>query len=108
MVARRDHRAGPRGGEAKRHSKPQLTRNGDEPYRRLLAGAGQAEGVEVADLVAAVTRASGLEGEAVRDVRVLQRFSLLSVPASEVDRVLAEVDGTEVRGLPLRIELARA
>jgi ATP-dependent RNA helicase DeaD len=92
----------------KRHSKPQLTRNGDEPYRRLLAGAGQAEGVEVADLVAAVTRASGLEGEAVRDVRVLQRFSLLSVPASEVDRVLAEVDGTEVRGLPLRIELARA
>ena len=54
-----------------------------------------------------MTRASGLEGEAVRDVRVLRRFSLLSVPASEVDRVLAEVDGTDVRGMPLRIELAR-
>jgi ATP-dependent RNA helicase DeaD len=92
----------------KRHSKPRITRNGDEPYRRLLAGAGQAEGLEVADLVSAITKASGLEGEAVRDVRVLRRFSLLSVPESEVERVISQVDGTDVRGTALRIELARA
>jgi ATP-dependent RNA helicase DeaD len=92
----------------KRHSKPRISRNGDEPYRRLLAGAGQAEGLEVADLVSAITKASGLEGEAVRDVRVLRRFSLLSVPESEVERVISQVDGTDVRGTALRIELARA
>ena len=43
----------------RRHSKPQLSRNGDEPQAKLIAGVGRADGVEVADLVHAVTRAAG-------------------------------------------------
>ena len=78
----------------RRHSKPHLSRNGDEPYAKLIAGVGRAEGVEVADLVHAVTGAAGLDGEAVRDVRVLERFSFLSVPRSEAERVVEAVDGT--------------
>jgi len=41
-----------------------------------------------------VTEESGLDGEAVRDVKVLERFAILSVPADEVQRVLEKVDGT--------------
>src|SRR4051812_12039278 len=59
----------------KRHTKPHITRNGDEPLRKVFVGAGKADGIEVADLVSAVTREAGLDGEAIRDVRVLQRFS---------------------------------
>jgi ATP-dependent RNA helicase DeaD len=91
----------------RRHSKPQITRNGDEPYAKLIAGAGRAAGIEVADLVHAVTGAAGIDGEAVRDVRVLEHFSFLSVPSSEAERVVAAVDGTDVRGTPVRVELAR-
>jgi ATP-dependent RNA helicase DeaD len=90
----------------RRHSKPQLSRNGDEPYAKLIAGVGRAEGIEVADLVHAVTGAAGLDGEAVRDVRVLERFSFLSVPRSEAERVVAAVDGTAVNGAVLRVQLA--
>jgi ATP-dependent RNA helicase DeaD len=90
----------------RRHSKPQLSRNGDEPYAKLIAGVGRAEGIEVADLVHAVTGAAGLDGEAVRDVRVLERFSFLSVPRSEAERVVAAVDGTAVNGTVLRVQLA--
>ena len=90
----------------RRHTKPKLKHVADEPYRRLVAGLGRAEGVQVADLVSAITHASGLDGEAVRDVRVLERFSLLSVPESEADRVLAEVDGTAVHGAALHLEVA--
>ena len=92
----------------RRHVKPQLSRSADEPYVRLLAGIGTAAGVEVADLVSAVTKATGLDGEAVRDVRVLQQFALLSVPESEATRVVSDLEGVEVRGAQLRVALARS
>ncbi len=91
----------------RRHTKPQLSRNGDEPYATLIASGGRASGIEVADLVHAVTAAAGIDGEAVRDVRVLERFSLLTVPRSEADRVVEAVAGAEVNGAALRLEVAR-
>jgi ATP-dependent RNA helicase DeaD len=92
----------------RRHTKPQLSRNGAEAYRRVLAAAGRADGLEVADVIHAVTSAAGLDGEAVRDVRLLERFTLFSVPESEADRIVAAVDGSEVDGRRLRVELARS
>jgi ATP-dependent RNA helicase DeaD len=68
--------------------------------------AGRSSGLEVADLVTAMTRATGLDGEAVRNVRVLERFPFLEVPVSDVSEVLERVNGTEVRGTPLRLERA--
>jgi ATP-dependent RNA helicase DeaD len=92
----------------RRHSKPRLSRNGDEPQAKLIVDAGRAEGIEVADLVHAVTGAAGIDGEAVRDVRVLERFSFLSVPSSEAERVVDAVNGTPINGSTLRVEIARA
>jgi ATP-dependent RNA helicase DeaD len=86
----------------RRHTKPKLTRDGDEPFVTLIAATGRADGIEVADLVHTVTDAAGIDGEAVRDVRVLERFSLLAVPAGEVDRVT-----TALRDRRLDVELAR-
>jgi ATP-dependent RNA helicase DeaD len=91
-----------------RHAKPHVHRNGREPHRKLIVGAGRAAGLEVADLVTAITRATGLDGEAVRNVRVLERFSFLEVPESDVSEVLARVNGTEVRGTRLALETAAA
>jgi ATP-dependent RNA helicase DeaD len=92
----------------RRHVKPQLSRNGAETYRRVLAGAGRADGLEVADVIHAVTSAAGLDGEAVRDVQMLERFTLFSVPDSEADRIVQAVDGSELAGRALRVELARS
>jgi ATP-dependent RNA helicase DeaD len=98
-------RVAPARVEAKprRHSKPRIAHNGDEPGTKLIARIGSAEGIETADLVAAITRASGLDGEAVRNVRVLERFAFVEVPAGEVQRVLDTVNGTDVRGHELRL-----
>jgi ATP-dependent RNA helicase DeaD len=92
----------------RRHSKPRLSRNGDEPQVKLIVDIGRAGGVEVADLVHAVTGAAGIDGEAVRDVRVLEHFSFLSVPRSEAERVVDAVNGTPVNGATLRVEIARS
>ena len=65
----------------RRHSKPRISRRDEEePYAKLVLGGGHAAGLSVADIVAAVTSSAGLDGEAVRDVLVLDRFSFLSVP----------------------------
>jgi len=90
----------------RRHEKPHVARNGSEPRAKLIVSGGRAAGIEVADLVAAVTRAAGLDGEAVRNVRVLERFSFLEVPAAEAKQVIKAVNGTIVRGHELRFQSA--
>jgi ATP-dependent RNA helicase DeaD len=89
----------------RRHSKPKISRQ-DEPedYVKLVLGGGRAAGLRVADIVSAVTSKTDLEGEAVRDVLVLDRFSFLAVPASDVDRVIEALDGQELRGRELSLQ----
>ncbi|HEU4656916.1 MAG TPA: DEAD/DEAH box helicase [Capillimicrobium sp.] len=92
----------------RRHTKPHVSRNGDEPFVTLFARGGIADGLEVADVVHAVTERAKLDGEAVRDVRLLQRFAILSVPADLADTVVRKVSGTEVKGHRIELEPARA
>ncbi len=89
----------------RRHSKPHVSRHDDgESYTKLLVGSGRDAGLTVADIVAAVTSSTGLDGEAVRDVLVLERFSFVSVPAEEADRVAAALAGAQVHGVALAAE----
>jgi len=90
----------------RRHSKPHVARNGAEPQAKLIVNAGRSAGLEVADLVNAVTAGAGLDGEAVRNVRVLDRFAFLEVPESDAQRVVDSVTGRTVRGARLRLERA--
>jgi ATP-dependent RNA helicase DeaD len=92
----------------RRHSKPHVTVNGDVPARKLIVAGGRAQGIEPSDLIHALTATGGLDGEAVRNVRVLEQFSLVEVPEPDAERVVAELDGVEVRGHTLRLEPARA
>jgi ATP-dependent RNA helicase DeaD len=92
-----------------RHSKPHVSTNGDADAARtrLVLAGGRADGLEPKDVIHAITAATGLDGEAIRNVRVLDRFAFLDVPATEADRVVEQVDGTEVDGRRLRLEPVR-
>jgi ATP-dependent RNA helicase DeaD len=82
----------------RRHSKPGVKRpeSKQATYAKLVLGGGRAAGLRVADIVGAVTSKAGLDGEAVRDVMVLDRFSFLSVPEGEAERVIEALDGTQI------------
>jgi ATP-dependent RNA helicase DeaD len=75
----------------RRHSKPHVSADGDGPVRKLIVAGGRAAGLEPSDIVQAITAATGLDGEAVRNVRVLERFAFVEVPAAEAERVVSEV-----------------
>jgi len=88
----------------RRHSKPHVSRrDAEERYVKLVLAGGRSSGLRVADIVGAVTSSAGLDGEAVRDVLVLDRFSFLSVPADEAGRVIEALDGRRLRGRALSL-----
>ena len=84
-----------------------VSRNGDEPYASCSPAAGRAEGLEVADIVHAVTvrrrprRRGGPRRQGARALRLL-----LACPSGEAERVVARSTGRG-RGTSLRVELAR-
>jgi ATP-dependent RNA helicase DeaD len=93
----------------RRHRKPHDVAapvNGADGYVKLIASGGRAAGLAESDLIGAVA-ATGLDGEAIRNVRLLERFVIFEVPSEEAARVADSVDGTEVRGHTLRLELAK-
>jgi ATP-dependent RNA helicase DeaD len=92
----------------RRHEKPHVRRDGDETWTKLIVGAGSGAGIEPADLIHAVTSAAGIDGEAIRDVRVLEHFSFLSVPEAEAGRIVEQVTGEQVGGTTLRLETVAA
>src|SRR4051795_11623050 len=88
-----------------RHTKPH-SRDG-VPYAKLVVGAGRRDGFEPADVVKAVVDNSHLENDDVRNVRTLERFSFVDVPAERAPEVAEKVNGNRVRGTPLRVEVAK-
>ncbi len=93
--------------QPRRHSKPHASTNGESKPRTLIVAGGRADGLEPSDIIHAITTASGLDGEAVRNVRVLERFALVEVPQQDAERVVQDTHGTAVRGHVLGLELAR-
>jgi ATP-dependent RNA helicase DeaD len=92
----------------RRHSKPRASANGEVKLRKLIVSGGRAEGLEPRDIVHAITAATGLDGESVRNVRVLERFAFVEVPDADAARVVERTGGTEVRGHTLALELANS
>ena len=86
-----------------RHTKPH-SRDG-VPYAKLVVGAGRQAGLEPADVVGAVVDNTHLENDDVRNVRVLERFSFVEVPAARAEEVAIKVSGQRVRGEELRVEV---
>ncbi len=100
---RRRRPRGDRETRRPRHTKPNA-REGVS-YAKLVVGAGEGDGIEPADIVGAIVDHTKLENDDVRNVRVLQRFSFVSVPDGLAQRVADEVSGKRVRGVELRLEV---
>jgi ATP-dependent RNA helicase DeaD len=96
----------PREPRRRRHSKPRRE-DGDVAGAKIFLGAGRKQGFRPADVVGAIVDHSHLDGEDVRNVRVLERFSFLEVPADRAGEVIDKVSGNEVRGVTLRLEAAK-
>jgi ATP-dependent RNA helicase DeaD len=75
--------------------------------RIVFVSGGRAAGLEPSDIIHAIRTATSLDGEAVRNVRMLERLAFVEVPREDAERVVAETTGAQVRGHALALELAQ-
>lgn len=71
---------------------------------RLFVGAGRSSGVRPQDLVGAVAGESRLTGRDVGAIEIFDRFSLVEVPASAADEVIAALRASTIKGKRVRIK----
>jgi ATP-dependent RNA helicase DeaD len=74
---------------------------------RIYVSAGREAGVRPADLVGAITGEAGLQGSAIGAIQVTDRFSLVEVPESDADAVLAALRGATIRGRKVTVSRYR-
>jgi ATP-dependent RNA helicase DeaD len=76
----------------------------DGPMARLFLGAGRKAGIRPGDLVGAITGEAGLTSRSVGAIEIADNFSLVDVPESLADNIIAALKATTIRGkkVPVR------
>jgi len=83
---------------------------GDRPAAgttRLFVGAGRRAGVRPQDLVGAVTGESRLSGRDIGEIQIADAFSLVEVPESAADEVIAGLRAGTLRGRKVTVRRER-
>jgi ATP-dependent RNA helicase DeaD len=98
----RDPRAPGRERDAKRvdgrRERPGKGRPSDAGVTRLFVGIGSRAGIRPQDLVGAITGEAGLTSRDIGAIQITDRFSLVEVPESATDRVIAALQRSTIRG----------
>jgi ATP-dependent RNA helicase DeaD len=97
----REARRGPPGGRGERRARPPAG-----GMTRLFVGAGRHAGIRPQDLVGAIAGESRLGGRDIGSIEIADRFSLVEVPESAAQEVIAALRGTTIKGrkVPVRRE----
>jgi len=65
---------------------------------RLFVGLGRSAGVRPQDLVGAIAGESHVRGREIGAIEIADRFSLVEVPESSADQVIAALRATTIKG----------
>ncbi len=73
---------------------------------RLFVSMGRGDGLRPQDLVGAIANEAGLRGKDVGSIDIYDRFTFVEVPSGEVERVVAALTRTGLRGRPVGVRPA--
>jgi ATP-dependent RNA helicase DeaD len=65
---------------------------------KLFVGLGRLAGIRPADLVGAIANEAGIPSRSIGAIDIADRFSLVEVPATQIDDVIRALRGTTIRG----------
>ena len=74
---------------------------------KLFVNRGERSGIDEKDLRWALREGALVPEEAIRDIKVLHRFSFVELDAGQAERAVEFLDGTKLKGKELRLEVAR-
>jgi len=73
----------------------------------LFVATGSQWGVRPGDIVGAIANETGIEGREIGRITILDRKSFVGLPRAIAERIVAEFDTIEIRGVPVRLSLAQ-
>jgi ATP-dependent RNA helicase DeaD len=75
---------------------------------KLFVNRGKQGGITEEDLNWALLEGAVVPQEAIRSIRVLDRFSFVELDAQQAERAVEYLDGTKLKGRQIRMEVARS
>jgi ATP-dependent RNA helicase DeaD len=100
-VAPRPRREAPAGRDRRRGRPPSAGTT------RLFVGAGRHAGIRPQDLVGAIAGESSLSGRDIGAIEIADRYSLVEVPESAADEVIAALRRTRLKGNKVTVRRER-
>jgi ATP-dependent RNA helicase DeaD len=78
--------------------------SGGGPTTRLFVGLGHAAKIRPQDLVGAIANESSLSGRQIGAIEITHRFSIVEIPDSAADEVIASLQATLIKGRKAKVE----
>lgn len=88
----------------------EVAADGEQPEQgmaRLFVGMGRGEGLRPGDLVGAIAGETGMSGQSIGTIDIMDRSSFVEVPASQTENVITALRGTMLRGRKVNVQVAR-
>jgi len=73
----------------------------------LFVATGAQWGVRAGDIVGAIANETGIEGRQIGRITILDRKSFVGLPREIAEKIVADFDTVEIRGVPVKLSLAR-
>ena len=90
----------------RRAAEPALRGTGGDVVR-LFIGAGREAGIRPGDLVGAITGEAGIASRDLGAIEIADRFSLIDVPESRAEEIVAALRATTLRGKKVMVRRDR-
>ncbi len=106
---RLEHAPRPRRRERAPRREPRAAKPAEaDGTQKLFVNRGERSGITEQDLRFILREGAVIPDKAIRDVRVLHRFSFVELDADQAERAVEFLDGTKLKGREIRLEVARS
>lgn len=75
---------------------------------RLFLNVGRKDKIMVKDIVGSIAANCAISGEQIGRVNLLDKFSFVDIPAEYVDEIIKSMDGKQIKGKNVNIEIANS
>jgi len=74
---------------------------------RLFINIGKKQRISKGDILGAIAGETGIKGKMIGEIEILEKFSFVEIPDSEVHRVIKIMDNNTIKGKRVNLEIAK-
>jgi len=80
----------------------------DHDMAKLFINIGKKDNIKVGDFVGAITGETGIDGNLIGDIKILDSFSFVNVPKKHVENIINALLSSNIKGKRVFVELAKS